>query len=155
MKSANPKDVESIDAIIKAAYEVISGPTGVKRDWDRERSLYLPGARLIPKNKAPGATAEAGPLGILDVDGFIKRVEPFFETSGFYEMEVARQTYQFGDIAHAWSTYESRRDPSDPDPFMRGINSIQLFFDAKRWWIVTIYWQQESPEQPIPAEYLP
>jgi hypothetical protein len=155
MKSANPKDVESIETIIKAAYEVISGPAGVKRDWDRERSLYLPGARLIPKNKAPGATAETGPLGVLDVEGFIKRVEPFFDNAGFYEVEVARKTEQFGDIAHAWSTYESRHDLSDPEPFMRGINSIQLFFDGSRWWIVTIYWQQESVEQPIPAKYLP
>jgi len=37
---------------------------------------------------------------------------------------------------------------------MRGINSIQLFYDGSRWWIVSIYWQQESPEYPIPEKYL-
>jgi hypothetical protein len=61
---------------------------------------------------------------------------------------------QFGQIAHVWSTYESRRDPSDPEPFMRGINSIQLFDDGKRWWILSIYWQHESSKHSIPAKYL-
>jgi hypothetical protein len=145
-------DVESIDAIITAAYESISGPAGQKRNWERERSLYYPGARLIPT----GSPAEPHALApkILDVDGFIARVEPYFAEQGFYEKEIARRTEQFGRIAHVWSTYESRHDPNDPKPFMRGINSIQLFHDGTRWWIVSIYWQQEGPEHPIPEKYL-
>ena len=150
--AANPADVASIDAIITAAYDGISGPAGKKRDWDRERALYFPGARLIPTAKA-GENVAPSPQ-ILDVDGFIARVEPYFATSGFYEKEIARRTEQFGCMAQVWSTYESRHDPSDPEPFMRGINSIQLFYDGNRWWIVNIYWQQESPEHPIPEKYL-
>ena len=151
---ANPADVESIDAIINAAYDGISGPAGKKRDWDRERSLYIPGARLIPlAMKAGAADVDLSPQ-VLDIEGFIARVEPFFEKEGFYEKEIARRTEQFGNIAHAWSTYESRHDPNDPEPFMRGINSIQLFNDGSRWWIVSIYWQQESAETPIPEDYL-
>ena len=149
---ANPADVESIDGIIKALYDSISGPAGEKRDWERERSLYYPGARLIPTGQP-----NAGPIApqILDVEGFIRRVEPFFETTGFYEYEVARTTQQFGQIAHVWSTYESKHSMSDPKPFMRGINTIQLFHDGSRWWIVNIFWQQESDKHPIPKEYLP
>ena len=151
---ANPADVESIDAIINAAYDGISGPAGKKRDWDRERSLYIPGARLIPlAMKAGAADVDLSPQ-VLDIEGFIARVEPFLEKEGFYEKEIARRTEQFGNIAHAWSTYESRHDPNDPEPFMRGINSIQLFNDGSRWWIVSIYWQQESAETPIPEDYL-
>ena len=149
---ANPADVESIDAIITAAYDGISGPAGKKRDWDRERSLYFPGARLIPTGK-PGELDKLAPQ-LLDIEGFIARVEPYFEKEGFYEKEIARRTEQLGQIAHAWSTYESRHDPSDPEPFMRGINSIQLFHDRKRWWIVNIYWQQENVRAPIPEKYL-
>jgi hypothetical protein len=149
---ANPADVSSIDAIITVAYDVISGPAGKKRDWDRERSLYYPGARLIPTAKA-GENVDLAPQ-ILDLDGFIARVEPYFEKSGFYEKEIARRTEQFGRLAQVWSTYESRHDPADPEPFMRGINSIQLFNDGSRWWIVNIYWQQESDEDPIPKKYL-
>ena len=148
---ANTADVASIDAIIGAAYDSISGPAGQKRDWDRERSLYYPGARLIPTAK-PGTNDDLAPQ-ILDVDGFIARVEPYFAEHGFYEKEIARRTEQFGNIAHVWSTYESRHNPDDSEPFMRGINSIQLFYDGNRWWIVTIYWQQESTEHPIPRKY--
>jgi len=149
---ANPSDVASIDAIITAAYDSISGPAGKKRDWDRERSLYYPGACLIPTAK-PGENDGLAPQ-ILDVDGFIARVEPYFAQQGFYEKEISRRTEQFGQIAHVWSTYESRHNADDPEPFMRGINSIQLFHDGSRWWIVTIYWQQESSVDPIPAKYL-
>ena len=149
---ANPADVASIDGIITAAYDSISGPAGEKRNWERERSLYYPGARLIPTAK-PGENDHLAPE-TLDVDGFIARVESYFAEHGFYEKEIARRTEQFGRIAHVWSTYESRHNADDTEPFMRGINSIQLFHDGSRWWIVSIYWQHESPENPVPAEYL-
>jgi len=151
---ANPADVSSIDAIINAAYEGISGPAGKQRDWDRQRSLFLPCARLIPT--AMEANENAGGLApqFLDVEGFIARVEPYFQENGFYEKEIARRTEQVGHIAHAWSTYESRHHRDDPEPFMRGINSIQLFHDGTRWWIVNIFWQHETAADPIPAKYL-
>ena len=148
----DPRDVESIDAIIAASYDVISGPVGKKRDWNRDRSLFYPGARLIPTAK-PGANDGLAPQ-IMDVDGFIARVEPYFAEHGFFETEIARRTEQFGHIAHVWSTYESRYSADDSKPFMRGINSFQLFYDGNRWWIVNIFWQQESAEDPIREEYL-
>ena len=154
LPSANPADVESIDAIIAAAYDVISGPAGKKRDWARERSLFAPGARLIPTATIAGKTdVDLAPL-VLDVEGYIARVEPLFEKEGFYETEIVRRVEQFGQIAHVWSTYESRHEPSDREPFMRGINSIQLFNDGKRWWILSIYWQHESAQHPLPKKYL-
>src|SRR5882724_1490301 len=149
---ADPTDVASIDAIIRVAYDVISGSSGEKRDWDRERSLFYPGARLIPTAK-PGANDALAPQ-MLDVEGFIGRVEQYVIENGFFEKEIARHTEQFGHIAHVWSTYESRHSEDDPEPFMRGINSIQLFYDGKRWWLVSIYWQQESADAPIPEKYL-
>jgi hypothetical protein len=150
----NPADVESIDAIIAATYDVISGPAGKQRDWDRERSLFCPGARLMPTATVAGRNdVELAPQ-ILDVESYIARVEPLFAKSGFYETEIARRVESFGSIAHVWSTYESRRDPSDPEPFMRGINSIQLFNDGRRWWVLSIYWQHESTSQPLPKQYL-
>jgi hypothetical protein len=150
----NPSDVESIDAIISATYDVISGPPGKPRDWKRERSLFYPGARLMPTASVAGRNdVELAPQ-ILDVEGYIARVEPLFQKSGFYEKEIARRVESFGSIAHVWSTYESRHDPSDPEPFMRGINSIQLFNDGKRWWVLSIYWQHESASHPLPKHYL-
>jgi hypothetical protein len=150
---ANPADVESIDAIITAAYDAISGPAGRQRDWNRERSLFFPGARLMPTAKDAGdANADLAPQ-MLDVEGYIVRAEPLLK-KGFYEKEIARRIEQFGQIAHVWSTYESRRSEDDPEPFMRGINSIQLFHDGTRWWIVSIFWQHENVRAPIPGKYL-
>ena|ERR1044071_8101747 len=150
---ANPSDVASIDAIVTAAYDVISGPAGKKRDWKRERSLFYPGARLIPTAVEAGRNDVGLAPQVLDVEDYIARAEPLLQ-KGFYEKEVARRVEQFGQIAHVWSTYESRHDPSDPEPFMRGINSIQLFNDGKRWWIVSIYWQHESAQHPLPEKYV-
>jgi hypothetical protein len=150
----NHADVLSIDAIINAAYDGISGPAGKKRDWDRERSLFLSGARLIPTAMEAGRNDVELTPQFLDVAAYIARVEPYFESNGFFEKEIARRTEQAGQIAHVWSTYESRHNEDDPEPFMRGINSIQLFYDGARWWIVNIYWQHETAENPIPAKYL-
>jgi len=152
--SADPSDVESIEAIVAAAYDVISGPAGKKRDWKRERSLFISGARLIPTAVDAGRNDVDLAPQVLDVDAYIARVEPYFATAGFYEKEVARRVEQFGQIAHVWSTYESRHDPNDAEPFMRGINSIQLFNDGSRWWILSIYWQHESRQHAIPEKYL-
>ena len=150
----DPADVASIDAIIRATYDVISGPAGEKRDWNRERSLFYPGARLIPTAMEAGKVDVDLVPQISDVENFIARAEPTFEKNGFHEKEIARRVEQFGQIAHVWSTYESRHDPEDAKPFMRGINSIQLFNDGKRWWILSIYWQHENAAHPIPKKYL-
>jgi hypothetical protein len=152
--AANPADVVSIDAIITAAYDSISGPAGQARDWDRVRSLFLTGARLIPTALKPGQVDVDIVPQMLSIDEYIARAEAFFAEDGFYEREIARRTEQFGNIAHVWSTYESRHSAEDPKPFMRGINSIQLFNDGTRWWIVSIYWQHESSDNPIPERYL-
>lgn len=149
--AANPADVNSIDAIIAAVYDVISGPAGKKRDWDRMRSLFMPGARLIPTGPRPG-----GGYGsrAVTVDEYATRSAPLFEKQGFFETESARRTESFGQIAHVFSTYESRHAPEDAKPFQRGINSIQLMNDGKRWWIVTIFWQGEDEKNPLPDKYL-
>src|SRR6058998_2929248 len=101
--SANLADVESLDAIIAATYDVISGPAGKKRNWDRERSLFISGARLIPTAVEAGRNDVDLAPQVLDVDAYIARVEPYFATTGFYEKEVARRVEQFGQITHVWS----------------------------------------------------
>ena len=149
--AANPADVSSLDAIVAALYDVISGPAGKKRDWDRMRSLFVPGARLIPTG--PRQTGGYG-ARVLTVDEYIERASGFFDKEGFYERESARQSDLFGQIAHVFSTYESRHAPDDAKPFQRGINSIQLMNDSKRWWVVTIFWQGEDEKNPLPEKYL-
>ena len=145
---ANPADVSSMDAVIKAVYDVISGEAGQKRDWNRFRSLFHPAARMIPTAKNPN-TGAVGARAFTPEE-YIQRSEPFMMKEGFYEREKARQAETFGNIAHVFSTYESFRKPDDKTPFMRGINSIQLLNDGKRWLVLTIMWQAETPENPLP-----
>jgi len=131
---------------------VISGPAGKKRDWERFRSLFYPGARLIPAGKRPNETEVRA--RVLTPDEYIERSAPFVEKEGFFERGVSNKVDRYGNIAHVFSTYESRHNANDAQPFQRGINSFQLVFDGKRWWVMTILWQGETPENPIPAEYL-
>jgi hypothetical protein len=153
--AAKTHDVESIEAIIAAVYGVISGPKG-GRDWDRMRSLFHPAARLIPCFPAPKDKEEVKmSTRVFTIEEFIKTIERSTKANGFFEREIARRVERFGAVAHVFSTYESRRAVDDPQPFVRGINSFQLFFDGLRWWVVTIFWDSERPGQPIPAEFLP
>jgi hypothetical protein len=145
------EDVASMDAILAALYDVISGPAGQARDWNRFRSLFVPGARLIPTGRTPEGVAR---ITVSDPDGYITRSGNAL-AQGFFEKEVARKVDRFGGIAHVFSTYEARRKADDTQVLARGINSIQLFDDGKRWWIVSVYWQAERPDSQIPAEYLP
>ncbi|HVE58020.1 MAG TPA: hypothetical protein VNB22_14410 [Pyrinomonadaceae bacterium] len=151
-KEANPADVASLDAIMKAVYDVISGDAGKPRDWDRFRTLFHKDARMIPSGKNP-TTGVVG-ARILSPEDYIKRVEPVFAKEGFYEREKARRVEIYGNIAHVFSTYESFHSLTDKKPFMRGINSFQLLNDGKRWWVITIFWQGETTDNPIPKKYL-
>jgi hypothetical protein len=149
---ANAADVATLDGIMHAVYDVISGPAGQKRDWNRMRSLFIPGARLIPTSERP-TTGEVGSR-VLSVEDYITRGGPYLEKNGFFEREAARRVEQFGNIAHVFSTYESRHKAEDAKPFARGINSFQLMNDGKRWWVVTIFWQEETTKNPLPQKYL-
>ena len=148
---ANPSDVASVDSTVAALYDVISGPAGKKRDWDRMRSLFIPGARLIPTGKRQSGEISSR---VLTVEDYINGSSKALEEGGFFEKEIARRTELYGNIAHVFSTYDSRRKAEDPKPFARGINSIQLMNDGKRWWIVTVFWQGEGPDNPLPEKYL-
>lgn len=148
--TARPADVASMEAIVQAVYDVISGPKGQKRDWDRLRSLFVPGARLIPAHTGKDGITQARVLGVED---YIRLATPVTEKEGFFEREVHRTVERYGHIAQVFSTYESRHAATDAKPFTRGINSIQLLFDGHRWWVVTIYWQGEHPDLPVPKQY--
>src|SRR5687768_2068263 len=149
---SNSADFSSIDAIINAAYGGISGPAGKPRDWERQRSLFFPGARLIPTAMAAGVNDGRLAPQFLDHDDFVARVEPYFQENGFSAKGIGRRTEEAGHIAPVWSTYESPHHPNDPAPFMRRINSIQLFHDGNRWWIVNTFWQHETATDPIPTK---
>jgi hypothetical protein len=153
MTRTKADDVTTLDGIIGALYDSISGPAGVERDGRRFRSLFLEdGARLVRTNVAEDGSASVVVMG---VDEYLRAANEYFQTNGFYEREIARRVERFGHVTHALSTYESRREESEAEPFARGVNSIQLFHDGRRYRVVTIFWDFERPDNPVPPEYLP
>lgn len=135
----------TINSLISALYGVISGPAG-PRDWARFKALFVPEGRLVP----------VGPTGprVLTPQDYADRAGTAFAKDGFFETEIERRTERYGNVAHVWSTYESRRT-ADGAPFARGINSIQLVRVAGSWRILSITWQSETPAFPLPDAYLP
>ncbi len=149
---ARPADVASVESIITALYDVISGGPGQDRDWDRFRSLFTGGARLIVE--APAQNGRV-PSRNMTVEEYASSADAFLKRDGFWEQEIARRVERYGNVAHVFSTYESRVNTPESPPFSRGINSIQLVTNGERWWVVTILWDFERPGNPIPREYLP
>jgi hypothetical protein len=136
MKTALESDVSTLDGIIYALYEVLSGPAGQPRNWERYRTLFVDGARLMPVVAVAGGKPHVRQLRVED---YISRVEPIFAVENFWERETSRQTEIIGRIAHVLSRYESLRDPHGP-PFEHGVNSMQLFYDDSRWWVISVMW---------------
>ena len=152
--SAQPKDysndVATVDAVIAALYDVISGGPGVPRDWDRFRNLFRPETRLIPTRKSTQGDLT---LQALTPEEYITLFSSRIPT-GFFERELHRTQEQYGTVTHVFSTYETR-DKVDGPATNRGINSIQLFHDGKRYFVINIFWCAESMGVPLPGKYLP
>jgi hypothetical protein len=149
--AADPKDVATADAIIAALYDANTVLVDQKRGADRLRSLFVPGARLMPTFRPPNGP---GGIRIQTVEDYVRAASAGPPRHGFSEREIARTSEAFGNIMHVFSTYETHRDSTDTHP-VHGINSIQLFNDGTRWWVVGVLWDNARPDKPIPAKYLP
>jgi len=137
----NPIDfadkVNSLDKTLETLYGVISGEKGEERNWELFRYLFKPNAKLIPSGKN-----REGIVGLryMTPDDYIESSGKWLVENGFFENEIHRTVQTFGNITQVFSTYESFYSKTDTQPFMRGINSIQLLNDGSRWWVVNIYW---------------
>lgn len=145
---SKPADTSSIDAILKSLYDVISGPPG-PRDWEKFKSLFIPEAHLIFSGKDKEGKSIHRAMSPAE---YQQRAGDFFLKEGFFENAVSNKVDQFGTVAQVFSTYESRHEKGEK-PFARGINSIQLLNDGTRWWVVSILWDSERPDNPIPPKY--
>lgn len=144
---ASAPDLKTLDGFVKAMYTSISGPAGMKRDPELQRSLFVPGARLAAVVK----NAKGEPRMVtMDVEGYIKQSFPFMESKGFFEQEVARRVERYGRVAQVFSTYESREKEGGP-VIERGVNSFQLLFDGTRWWCTGCAWADEEKGAALPG----
>jgi hypothetical protein len=142
-------DVSDIDAMMKALYDVISGPAG-KRNWERFRSLFYPGASMAAAHHLPNGQSA---FNAFSTEDYIRNNGPFFEQNGFFEEEIGRKVERFGNVASIASAYQFRLKQQGPVE-QRGVNFINLVYDKGRWWIKDILWQDESAANPIPEALL-
>jgi hypothetical protein len=149
--AARPEDVNTIEGIVKASYETISGGVGVPRQWGRDRTLFAPSVRYISlsQNKAGEVKARTS-----DYQEYLDESDDFLLKEGFTEVELGHEIKRFGNVATVLSSYEGRVQ-STGKVVTRGVNIFSLYFDGKRWWIQTMMWDEEGPENPIPANLLP
>jgi hypothetical protein len=143
-------DQFAIDSTVLAVYNVISGPAG-RRDWDRFEALFAPGARLISTKRVDGVVT----ANVMTPHEYATKAGAYFADHGFFERPIANREERFSDIAHVFSTYESRHASSDDKPFARGINSFQLVRSGDDWRVLTIFWQEEDAAHPIPPAFMP
>ena len=150
--AARPEDVTTIESIITAFYEVVSGPAGTPRQWERDRGLYMPEARLVSIGITQG---ESQPRAkVMSHEQFVEDADAAMVQHGFYEKEKNRLIQRFGNIAHVWTTYETRQSKDSP-VLERGVNSIALYYDGTRWWITSVLWDIERPGNAIPDSLQP
>lgn len=154
--AANPADVASPAALVKAAYEAVSRAPAKPFQWDRFRSLFLSGARLIPNTEQTGGafTPHTVESFITWIDGGWQRVIGTPNDRGFAETEVSAKVEQYGDVAHVLSTYQ-KYIWGETQVRGRGINSFQMIKKDGRWWITSLIWDEETGAGPVPAKYLP
>lgn len=142
------EDVGSIDGIVTAFYEVISGPAGEPRQWGRDATLYLPNIHFTPISVDEGKPSAR----IMSKQEFVDLADRFLVESGFVEEEIHRVTRTFGHAADVASTYRWRTHDGRSG---RGVNFIHLFHDGERWWITHATWDSERADNPIPEAFLP
>jgi hypothetical protein len=144
-------DGSSVDAIVTALYASVSHGPEYEPNWDRLRALFLPKAIVVPPKRA-----DAEAFAVLDANAFEDRIRKYIagrrekgEQLGFTEREIGRRENLFGNLCQVFSAYETVRAPKDPTPFARGIHSIQLVSDGRRWWIAALAWDNEREGNPI------
>jgi len=154
----NVSDVDTVEHLVASLYDVISGPAGKPRDWDRFRALFLPDGRLGVIRADASATANQparkSDTVLLTPDMYVERDDPYFKAQGFFERSIANRIEEFGNLVHVWSTYESRHAADDSTPFTRGINSIQIVHAQGRYWVASVMWDDERPGLTLPEKYL-
>ncbi|MBR7798532.1 hypothetical protein KDM90_00725 [Undibacterium sp. FT137W] len=147
---ARAADVQSIDGIIGALYDVISGGIGEARNWSRMRSLFIPEARIMAIG--PKKDSKDFGLRILSVSDYIANSGPILVETGFREKELSRKTEIWGELAQVFTTYETQMDKDKSTK--RGINSVQLMHDGSRWWIISLLFEAERADLLLPETYL-
>lgn len=138
-------DVNSIDAIINAYYDVVSGAADEPWEFERDAFIHSKNAVItrldgLGQAESHGLEAEYIPIGLSPKEDF-------------YEKELKRVATHYGNIAQVWSAFEIRPEP-DTESNVRGLNSIQLHFENGRWFIDSWTREMESEKNNLVTRFL-
>jgi hypothetical protein len=147
-------DYTTIDGIMTELYASVTRAPGEPFAWDRLRAIMLPGGVMLPQRAQTG-----GESLMMDVDGFIAMVDEVWDPVigtpqdiGFFERQINVIVEEFGDVAHALTTYE--KGYYEPRRILaRGVNSVQLVKREGRWYVLSITWDEENTAGPLPPRY--
>lgn len=147
---ARPDDVSTVDGLMRAFYEAVNIGPDDARQWDRDRTLYVPWIRFVGTSIDDNGQVK---VRSWTHQQYVEATEPLV-ANGFKEWEVSRRTQTYGNVAHIDSVYAGEAMEDGKVERFRGVNSIEAYFDGTRWWISSVTWMSESPKHPIPAIYL-
>lgn len=133
--------------VVRRLYTLVSGPAHEARSWDDVRALFFPDAVLRSELTLPDGSYQSGAW---TVDQFCEVAADEYAATGFWEQEVTARVECFENIAHMWTTYESRVRSPDSEPVVRGINSVQLLRREGTWRITSLVFQIDRGTSGIP-----
>jgi hypothetical protein len=145
------EEVKEEEPILVTFYQTLSGSAGRPRDWDRFRYLFHPSAIITSATNDKNGKAV---FNTMNVEQFIKYFDATHTSKGMYYEQMAHKVQSFGNIRQVFSTFRARRSLNDTKNLERGIQSFQLLYDGRRLWILSVVWDTESKDNPIPAENL-
>ena len=147
-------DYSTVEGVMDELYASVTREPGEPFPWDRLRAIMLPGSTMLPQRAQTG-----GESRLMDVDAFIAWIDEAWDSvigtpqdTGFYERQTNLIVEEFGDVAHAFTTYE--KGPFEPRQIIgRGVNSVQLVKRDGRWFVLSITWDEENTSGPLPPKY--
>lgn len=139
-------DERELRRIVQELYASVSSPPGVAPPIEADRHLLHPQAR---KCRTLHDAAGGVRFQIMSADEFAEDVLERVTPMGFFEVEVAHESFVYGDIAHVLSHYEAFADEARTRRVKRGVNSIQLLRTEDGWKVFSMIWDDEENLLPI------
>lgn len=146
--SADTNAVKSIDGIVKEVLRLVSGEKGKTRNWEALRNLFLPTATFTVLNNSDSIPQ---PVETVSLDDFIKLMHDEYYEQGYLEYEIGKTIDEYNGIANVFQSFYGKDSENREE---RGINSYQLVYFKKRWWVANLLWTGDTNGVKIPDKYL-
>lgn len=140
--------VKSIDGIVKEVLRLVSGEKGKVRNWQAMRNLFLPTATFTVLNNSDSLPQ---PVETVSLDNFIELMHDEYYEQGYLECETGKTIDEYNGIANVFQSFYGKDSENKEE---RGINSYQLVYFKKRWWVANLLWTGDANGVKIPKKYM-